>query len=159
MAKAQKDLTHIDPKGEIHMVDVGNKVTTKRMARAEAKIHINQNAQEALNAALQKKGDALAAARIAGIQAAKKTSELIPLCHTLPLNQVQIDIEVEDDHVRIESLVRNEGKTGAEMEALCAASVAALTIYDMLKALDRSMRIDSLRLLEKDGGQSGHWQQ
>ena len=158
MSGAKKILTHINQNGQVHMVDVGDKPVSIRTARAEAKIHISNIAHQALIAGHNKKGDVLATARIAGIQAAKKTSELIPLCHNIELEHVEIQLDVEPEYIRIESAVRSEGKTGAEMEALCAASVAALTIYDMLKAVDKSMQIDALRLLEKDGGQSGHWQ-
>jgi cyclic pyranopterin phosphate synthase len=158
MSDAKKILTHINQNGQVHMVDVGDKPVSIRRARAEAKISISNIAHQALTAGHNKKGDVLATARIAGIQAAKKTSELIPLCHNIELQHVEIQLDVEPEYIRIESAVRSEGKTGAEMEALCAASVAALTIYDMLKAVDKSMQIDALRLLEKDGGQSGHWQ-
>ena len=158
MSKAKKVLTHINQSGQVHMVDVGEKSVTTRTAKAEAKISISSLAHEALIAGQNKKGDVLATARIAGIQAAKKTSDLIPLCHNIQLQHVEIQLDIEPESVRIQSLVRSQGKTGAEMEALCAASMAALTIYDMLKALDKSMEINELRLLEKDGGQSGHWQ-
>jgi cyclic pyranopterin phosphate synthase len=158
MSGEKKILTHLNQNGQVHMVDVGDKPVSIRRARAEAKVHISNIAHQALITGHNKKGDVLATARIAGIQAAKKTSELIPLCHNIELQHVEIQLDVEPEYIRIESTVCSEGKTGAEMEALCAASVAALTIYDMLKAVDKSMQIDTLRLLEKDGGQSGHWQ-
>ena len=155
------EFTHINEKGEANMVDVTAKEETVRYAKASGRIRVNR---EILNAVSGKpgklaKGDILGAARIAGIMAAKKTPELIPLCHTLLLTKVEVNFEVleEDSLIRCTSEVRLTGKTGAEMEALTAVSVALLTIYDMCKAVDKSMVIDRIQLEEKDGGRSGHF--
>jgi cyclic pyranopterin monophosphate synthase len=138
------------------MVDVGHKSVTKRTAVAHALVRMSAEARRALKAGSLKKGDALAVARIAGIGAAKRTSELIPLCHTLPLSSVEVEIVFEGrDALRIECRASCTGKTGVEMEALTGAAVAALTIYDMCKALDRAITIDQVELIEKSGGRSG----
>jgi cyclic pyranopterin monophosphate synthase len=154
------ELTHLNAKGEAHMVDVADKQVTHREARASAQVFMHPNTLALIINGKQSKGDVLAVARIAGIQAAKKTAELIPLCHSLRLTSVEVDIQTREqgDGVTIETICRVAGKTGVEMEALTAASVAALTIYDMCKAVDRGMEIRNIKLLEKKGGRSGHWQ-
>ncbi len=151
------DLTHFDAKGDAHMVDVSEKSVTKREAVAAARITMNAAAFEAVRKGEAKKGDVLAVARIAGIQAAKQTSALIPLCHPLMISKVVIEFALDEAAraVNIEALVKTSGQTGVEMEALTAASVAGLTIYDMLKAVDKSMVISDIRLLQKTGGKSG----
>ena len=149
------NLTHLNAKGEAEMVDVSAKPDTGRTAIAEAIVQFNQNVQSALTD--NPKGDVLATARIAGIQAAKKCSDLIPLCHPLPISKVAIDIETTNSGLRILAECKTTGKTGVEMEALTAASIAALTIYDMCKAIDKGIVIETTRLLEKTGGKSGNW--
>ena len=153
-------LTHLDSQGHAHMVDVSEKDVTTRVARAEAFVEMLPATLALITYGTHKKGDVLAVARIAGIQAAKKCSDLIPLCHPLMLSKVSVDLraEVEFNRVRIETMCKLNGRTGVEMEALCAASVAALTLYDMCKAVDRGMTITGLRVIEKQGGKSGHWQ-
>ena len=153
-------LTHVDEKGQAHMVDVGNKAITERFATATALVRMQPETLALINAGDAKKGNVLAVARIAGIQAAKKCSELIPLCHPLALNAVEVhfDLNVADSLVRISATCKVSGKTGVEMESLTAASVAGLTIYDMCKAVDRGMEISEVRLEEKSGGKSGDWQ-
>jgi cyclic pyranopterin phosphate synthase len=151
-------LTHLNAKGEAHIVDIGDKAQTKRRAVAGARIVAETATIEAIMGNELKKGDALAVARIAGIMAAKKTSELIPLCHHLALTKVAIDIEREGQNaLSIRALAETTGQTGVEMEALVAASTAALTLYDMAKAIDRSMVVTDLCLLEKSGGKSGDY--
>jgi cyclic pyranopterin phosphate synthase len=150
-------LTHLDEAGNAAMVDVSAKDATIREALAEGRITMSAEALAAIRAGAVKKGDVLATARIAGIMAAKKTSELIPLCHPLMLSKVAVDFEFEADGVRVLAMARLSGQTGVEMEALTAASVALLTIYDMAKALDKGMVIGDVRLLEKRGGKSGDW--
>ena len=153
--------THINEKGEANMVDVTGKDETLRMARASGTIRVSDEVLRAVagKETVLTKGDILGTARIAGIMAAKKTSDLIPLCHTLLLTRVAVDFEVleEASRIRCTAEVRLTGKTGAEMEALTAVSVALLTIYDMCKAVDKSMVISDIRLEEKDGGKSGHY--
>jgi cyclic pyranopterin phosphate synthase len=141
------------------MVDVGEKADTDRMAVAEGRVYMSQTAFEAVQAGTVKKGDVLTVARIAGIMAAKKTADIIPLCHPLPLSHIDIQLTLEADQqaVHIVATTRTTGKTGVEMEALTAVSATALTVYDMAKALDRTMHIDGIRLLEKQGGKSGHF--
>lgn len=153
------DLTHFDESGASRMVDVGEKPVTQREARASAQVRMLPATLELVkNRKLSKKGDVLEVARLAGIMAAKKTPELIPLCHVLPLDAVSIDFAFPDaDRVAISATVRVTGKTGVEMEALVAASTAALTIYDMCKSVDRAMTIEQVRLEEKSGGKSGHF--
>ncbi|WP_289117161.1 cyclic pyranopterin monophosphate synthase MoaC [uncultured Idiomarina sp.] len=154
------ELTHVNEQGAAHMVDVADKATTTRVAVAQSKVKTRSDVVELLEAAAAKKGDVIATARIAGIMAAKKCSELIPLCHLLALTKVSIEFELDRDkgEVRIQSLCKVTGTTGVEMEALTAASVAALTVYDMCKAVDPAMVITDTCLLEKEGGKSGHWQ-
>jgi len=151
--------THINADGNAHMVDVTEKAITEREARAEAFIEMASTTLEMIMSGSHHKGDVFATARIAGIQAAKKTSDLIPLCHPLMLTKVEVDLEAQPEHnrVRITSLCKLSGKTGVEMEALTATSVAALTIYDMCKAVQKDMVISQVRLLEKRGGKSGHF--
>lgn len=150
-------LTHIDGDGAAHMVDVGDKADTVREARAEGRITLALETLEAIKANAIKKGDVLATARIAGIMAAKKTSDLIPLCHPLALTKVAVDFTFLDDGIKISSMARLTGKTGVEMEALTACSVALLTIYDMSKAMQKDMVICDIRLISKSGGKSGDW--
>ncbi len=154
------ELTHLTATGEAHMVDVGDKAITQREATAQAWITMLPSTLETILSAQLKKGDVLATARIAGIQAAKRTWELIPLCHPLMITKVTVDLIPHLDQSAIEILAtcRVNGQTGIEMEALTAASVAALTVYDMAKAIDRGMTISGVKLLEKKGGKSGHWQ-
>lgn len=153
------EFTHINQQGEANMVDISSKEESVREARAEAIVTLSQKTFELLNTGQHHKGDVLAAARIAGIQAAKKTWELIPLCHPLLLTKVEISIRLipASFQVRIESLCKLKGRTGVEMEALTAASVAALTIYDMCKAVQKDIIIEQVRLLEKSGGKSGYF--
>ena len=152
-------LTHLDDQGKPRMVDVGEKDVTRREAVAEGVLVMDPATLEALQAGSTPKGDPLVVARVAGIQAAKRTAELIPLCHTLPLSGVDVALEAEPDlpGVRVTAAVRVEARTGVEMEALTAVSVALLTLYDMLKAVDRGMRMEGIRLLRKTGGRSGDW--
>ena len=149
-------LTHLDEHGAARMVDVGGKDITRRVARAGGRVRMSP---EALTLVRQgsKKGDVLQVARIAGIMGAKRTSELIPLCHPLMIDSVTVDLRIEDDAVAIEATVVTSGRTGVEMEALSAVSVAALTVYDMVKAVDKAMVIEQVLLLEKEGGRSGHF--
>ena len=151
------DLTHLGADGAAHMVDVSAKADTAREAVAEGRITMSAEALEAVRAGNIKKGDVLGTARIAGIMAAKKTSELIPLCHPLMLSKIAIAFEFEGHGIRAEARVRLNGPTGVEMEALTAVSVALLTLYDMAKALDKSMVISDIGLLSKTGGKSGDW--
>ena len=152
-------LTHIDEKGEARMVDVGEKAATQRVAVAESRIVMQPETLDLILSGGHKKGDVLATARIAGIMAAKRTGDLIPMCHPLMLTRVKVDLTPEPERhaVRITAECGVTGQTGVEMEALTAASVAALTLYDMCKAVDRGMVIEQTRLLEKCGGKSGHW--
>ncbi|MBP8230792.1 cyclic pyranopterin monophosphate synthase MoaC [Rhizorhabdus sp.] len=150
-------LTHLDEDGAARMVDVSAKAETKREATAEGRILIAADALESIRAGAVKKGDVLAVARVAGIMAAKKTAELIPLCHPLPITGVTLDLTIEADGIRATATVGTTYGTGVEMEALTAVSVALLTIYDMAKALDRGMQIGDVRLLAKSGGRSGDW--
>jgi len=152
-------LTHLDSQGHAHMVDVSEKDITTRVARAEAFVEMLPETLALITGGKHKKGDVLAVARIAGIQAAKKCSDLIPLCHPLMLSKVSVELtpELELNRVRIDTMCKLNGRTGVEMEALCAASVAALTLYDMCKAVDRGMTVTGLRVIEKQGGKSGHW--
>ena len=151
------ELTHIDGDGAAHMVDVGGKADTVREAHAEGRISMKLEVLEAIKANMMKKGDVLATARIAGIMAAKKTSDLIPLCHPLALTKVAVDFTFLEDGIKVSSMARLTGKTGVEMEALTACSVALLTIYDMSKAMQKDMVIRDIRLLSKSGGKSGDW--
>lgn len=152
----QTRLTHLNERGEAHIVDIGDKATTKRRAVAQARIVALPATVDTIMGGRLKKGDALAVARIAGIMAAKKTSELIPLCHPIPLTKVSVDIAPDGpEAIRIEAAAETTGQTGVEMEALVAASTAALTLYDMAKAIDRAMVLTDICLLEKSGGKSG----
>ena len=153
------DLTHFNQAGEALMVDVGGKKTTKRVAVAEGRIEMLPSTLSLIQEGGHKKGDVLGIARIAGIMAAKKTSDLIPLCHPLALTKVAIDFDVleQDVAVQCRAQVTTSGQTGVEMEALTAVQVALLTIYDMCKAVDRGMVMNQVKLLEKAGGKSGHW--
>ncbi len=158
-------LTHLDAQGQAQMVDVSDKPVTAREARAEGEVWLLGTTLALIRAGEVPKGDVAAVARIAGIQAAKRTAELIPLCHPLPLTGLKVAITLEDPapdaergRVRIEVRARTTGQTGVEMEALTAVSVAALAVYDMVKAVDRGATIGGIRLLEKSGGKSGHWQ-
>ena len=151
-------LTHIGDDGAARMVDVSHKAVTVRTARAQAILAMQPSTLAEIRSGNVPKGDVFAAARIAGIQAAKRTSELIPLCHPLPLSTVTVDFEVVgEDRLRIDARCKVSAKTGVEMEALTAASVASLTVYDMCKSLDRGMRIESVQLVAKEGGASGAW--
>ena len=150
-------LTHLDSQGAARMVDVGGKPQTARSATATGRIRMSPEALTAVREGSGPKGDVLAAARIAGILAAKKTGELIPLCHPLSLDAVQVDFAFEDDGVRATARASLTGRTGVEMEAMTATSIALLTIYDMAKALDKGMVIEEVRLLAKSGGKSGDW--
>lgn len=151
------ELTHLDAQGKARMVDVGGKAETQRVAIAEGRIAMSPEALAAIRDGAVPKGDVLAAARIAGIMAAKKTAELIPLCHPLALDAVTVDFAIEDGAVKVTTSASLAGRTGVEMEALTACSVALLTVYDMAKALDKGMIISGLRLIEKRGGKSGDW--
>jgi len=152
-------LTHLDTQGQAHMVDVGAKAETHRVARAEGRIRMSEAALAAIEAGDSRKGDVLGVARVAAIQAAKRTSELIPLCHPLPITRVSVDLQIDRSPASVVCTAQVEtfGRTGVEMEALVAVQIALLTGYDMCKAVDRAMRIDGVRLLEKSGGRSGHW--
>lgn len=152
-------LTHINAKGDAHMVDVGGKDSTERVAVAEGFIEMLPETLELIVNGNNKKGDVLAVARVAGIMAAKKTSELVPLCHPIPISSVQVDLMPDTPSASVHCLatVKTTGQTGVEMEALTAAQIALLTIYDMCKAVDRGMTMTNVRLLEKSGGNSGHW--
>jgi cyclic pyranopterin phosphate synthase len=156
---SKKTLTHLNERGEAHMVDVSPKDDTERMAIAEGFVRMEPGTLALIEAGDAKKGDVLATARLAGIMAAKKTHELIPLCHPLALTQVTVDFEAvaEPPGIRVEALAKVSGKTGVEMEAMTAVSVACLTIYDMVKAVDRAVSFDRIRLIEKSGGKSGHF--
>jgi cyclic pyranopterin phosphate synthase len=150
-------LTHLDEQGRARMVDVGAKPDTERIAIARGEVHMKKGTLDLIRASQIKKGDVLTVAQIAGISAAKRTSELIPLCHPLALNKVDVDLVLDDalPGVVITATAKTTGKTGVEMEALTAVSVAALTVYDMAKAVQKTMRIQNIRLVEKHGGQSG----
>lgn len=154
-----KDLSHIDADGRARMVDVGAKKESARTARAEGSIKMSVETLAAVERSTISKGDVLAAARIAGIMAAKKTAELIPLCHPLALTDAGVEIEI--DHalpgLRVTGWASTQGRTGVEMEALTAVAIALLTVYDMAKAMDRGMEISGVRLIEKHGGKSGDW--
>ena len=151
-------LTHLDADGAAHMVDVGGKPVTAREAIATGRITMSADAAQAIADGTVKKGDVLAAARVAGIMAAKRTAELIPLCHPLPLTRVAIELVPNATGVTVTATCATEGKTGVEMEALTAASVALLTIYDMAKAIDKAMVIGGVRVVSKRGGKSGDWE-
>jgi cyclic pyranopterin phosphate synthase len=155
---AEPELSHLDERGAARMVDVSAKDDTAREAIAEGYVRMSANTLALIHQGGIAKGDVFSVARIAGIMAAKKTSDLIPMCHPLPVTGVVMDLAPDgDEALRITATVRTTGKTGVEMEALTAVSVAALTVYDMCKAVDRAMTIDAVRLLEKRGGKSGEW--
>ncbi len=151
-------LTHIDSDGRARMVDVGDKPETQRTAMAEGQVTALPETIALVREGKAKKGDVIAVAELAGIMAAKKTADLIPLCHPLPLSSVKVLIEVEDHGFKLTAKTKTTGQTGVEMEALTAVSVAALTLYDMLKAVDKAMRIEGIQLVEKTGGVSGDYQ-
>ncbi|WP_294263727.1 cyclic pyranopterin monophosphate synthase MoaC [uncultured Sphingomonas sp.] len=150
-------LTHLDEAGAARMVDVGHKPATERRAVAGGRIAMSREAAAAIRDGAVAKGDVLAVARIAGIMAAKRTADLIPLCHPLPLTSVEVGLSVEDDGVAVTATAATTGQTGVEMEAMVAASTALLTLYDMAKAIDKGMIIEAVRLLSKTGGKSGDW--
>ena len=154
---SEKHLTHVDERGAARMVDVAGKAVTHRRAVAEAVIHMRAETLAMIYEGRAPKGDVLGVARVAGITAAKKTSDLIPLCHSIALTHASVDFEPLGDGVRIRAAIETDGATGVEMEALTAASIAALTLYDMCKAVDRGMTVDGLGLLLKEGGKSGRW--
>lgn len=153
------DLTHFDDAGHVHMVDVGDKAETRRTAVAEGWIRMQPETLALILSGGHKKGDVLGIARVAGIMGAKRTAELVPLCHPIALTRVAVDLQPQkgDSTVYCRALAETRGRTGVEMEALCAVQVSLLTIYDMCKAVDRGMSIESVRLLEKTGGKSGTW--
>ena len=152
-------LTHFNQAGEVHMVDVGTKEITQRVAVTEGYIEMEPGTLALIMEGGHKKGDVLGIARVAGIMGSKRTADLVPLCHPLPITHVDLKLtpEVEKSRIRCETMVKTNGQTGVEMEALNATQVALLTIYDMCKAVDRGMTIQGVRLLEKKGGKSGHW--
>ena len=158
-AERPTGLTHVGPEGEARMVDVSAKAVSGRLARAGGAIRMRPETLSAIREAGVAKGDVLGVARVAGIMAAKRTAELIPLCHSLSLDDVQVRFDLDDalPGVRVEATARTTARTGVEMEAMVAASMALLTIYDMAKGLDRGMVVEQVRLLEKSGGRSGHW--
>ena len=160
MTESSGGLSHIDESGKARMVDVGGKDITERVAVAGCEVHMQQATFDLIKSGGFDKGDVLGVARIAGVMAAKKTSDLIPLCHPIALTQLTMDFDDLDDGIglSVTSTARSMGRTGVEMEALTGASIAALTVYDMCKAVDRAIRIDGLRLLSKSGGKSGDWQ-
>ena len=151
------DLTHSDAEGAARMVDVGGKAVTRREATATGRIDLSSEALAAIRDGTAKKGDVLAVARVAGIMAAKRTADLIPLCHPLPLTSVTLDLKLDDAGIIATATSTTDGKTGVEMEALTAATVALLTVYDMAKAIDREMVIRDVRVTAKSGGKSGDW--
>lgn len=154
---ASRKLSHIDEQGSAKMVDVGAKPDTERTAVAKGEVHLKPETVKLIREGLMKKGDVLSVAQLAGVMAAKKTSELIPLCHPIPVHQIDVNLKVNPElpGVEITARVRTYGKTGVEMEALTAVSVAALTVYDMVKAVEKTGRIQNVRLIEKHGGLSG----
>lgn len=156
----ENKLTHLDEQGSAHMVDVGTKHVTEREAVASARVYMLPETMALIESGDSRKGDVLAVARIAGIQAAKKCADLIPLCHPLPLNSAEVSFEMDQDNnaVIVNAACRVTARTGVEMEAMTAASVAALTIYDMCKAVDRWMTISEIQLVRKTGGKSGDWE-
>ena len=159
MSKRNGGLTHFDARGQAHMVDVAAKDETRRVAVARGRIRMLPATLKQIRSGMAKKGDVLGVARIAAIQAAKRTAELIPLCHPLALTRVDIEFAIDGKSSAVDcfATVETVGRTGVEMEALTAVSVGLLTVYDMCKAIDRGMRIERVQLLEKKGGKSGHW--
>ena len=159
MKRTNAPLSHLDPSGKARMVDVTDKQPSLRLARAEARVRLGRDVAELVRrAGSVAKGNVIETARLAGIQGAKLTAQLIPLCHPLPLDVVDVDIAIEGVYAVIRTLARTRAVTGVEMEAMTAASVAALTVYDMCKAAGKGIAIERVRLLEKSGGRSGHWQ-
>ena len=156
---ARKGLTHFDSRGQARMVDVGAKAETHRVARAQGRISMLRATLGQVASGSASKGDVLGVARIAGIQAAKRTAAIIPLCHPLALTRVEVEFTLDRSHPAVECVATAEttGRTGVEMEALTAVAAALLTVYDMCKSVDRGMRLEQIRLLEKKGGKSGHW--
>jgi cyclic pyranopterin phosphate synthase len=154
---AEDCLTHVDESGKAHMVDVGGKPDTERVAIARGEVHLQVKTLELIQQGLMKKGDVLTVAQVAGVMAAKRTADLIPLCHSIPVDQVEVELVVDEKlpGVRITAIVHSHGRTGAEMEALTAVSISALTVYDMVKAVEKTGHIQNIRLVEKHGGQSG----
>lgn len=150
-------LTHVDDAGRAHMVDVGSKPDTERTAIAQGEVQMKPETLELVRLGNMKKGDVLTVAQLAGIMGAKRTSEIIPLCHPIPLTNIDVELRLDDTlpGIQIRATVRSTGKTGVEMEALTAVSIAALTVYDMAKAVEKTMRIQNVRLVEKHGGRSG----
>ena len=159
MARRARKLTHLSARGEAHMVDVSAKPATERVAVAEGRVLMQRKTLDIVRKGNAKKGDVLGAARLAGIMAAKRTHELIPLCHPLALSQVEVEVipDAKLPGVAVTARVKVSGQTGVEMEALTAVAVACLTVYDMVKAVERGMRIEGIRLVEKSGGRSGHF--
>ena len=153
-----EDLTHFDASGRAQMVDVGGKEDTKRIAIASGRVRMSLETAEVIREGRAKKGDVLGVAQVAAIMAAKKTHEIIPMCHPLMLTKINVRLDVRGDSVEITAQVETSGKTGVEMEALTAVSAAALTVYDMVKAIDRGMVIDTIQLESKEGGRSGVWE-
>lgn len=152
------DLTHFDADGSAHMVDVSNKEVTSRLATAKGKIMMESSTLDVILSGSAKKGDVMGVARLAGIMAAKKTSDLIPLCHPLPITKVSVDLAPITDGLEITATVKTTGQTGVEMEALTAVNICALTVYDMVKAIDKAMIITDVRLVLKEGGKSGRFE-
>lgn len=150
-------ITHIDERGHPRMVDVGDKPDTVREAIAVGEVHLSPDAYAAVTTGRVEKGDVLQVARLAGIEGAKRTADLVPLCHPIPIDAVEVEVEARDGAIHVRSRVRTRWRTGVEMEALTAVTAAALAVYDMVKAIDRGMRIEGVRLIEKTGGRSGHW--
>lgn len=153
----EPSLTHLDERGHARMVDVAQKASTMRRARASARVSASKATIDRLRDGSTPKGDVLAAARLAGIMAAKRTSELIPLCHGLALTRVEVELELGAAHIAVSAVAEALDRTGVEMEAMTAAAVASLTLYDMLKGVERGITIEHVRLEEKSGGRSGHW--
>lgn len=158
MQDEQSKLTHLDESGHVVMVDVGAKPETERVAVARGEVRLSPETLSVVREGRAAKGDVLAVARVAGIMAAKKTPELIPLCHTIMLTSVKVEFELKEWGIEVEARAKTTGPTGVEMEALTAVSVAALTIYDMLKAIERGASIQNVRLVRKEGGKSGTWE-
>ena len=152
-----KKLSHINDKGEANMVDINNKKESKRKATATGTIILSKKAINEIKKEKISKGNVLNTARIAGIMAAKKTSDLIPLCHPIPVEAIKIDFDIEDNNINVLAIVSTANKTGVEMEALMAVNIACLTIYDMIKSIDKHAKINSVKLISKSGGKSGDW--
>ena len=152
-----KKLSHINDKGEANMVDISNKKESKREATATGSIILSKKALNEIKKEKISKGNVLNTARIAGIMAAKKTSDLIPLCHPIPIEAIKIDFDIEDNNINVLAIVSTANKTGGEMEALMAVNIACLTIYDMIKSIDKHAKINSVKLVSKSGGKSGNW--